>query len=92
MQSIKQMMGINGQISGCPFLNQMTAPQPAGLPSMEEQKAYYEALQKIDWNDVKTDLKKLMHESQEWWPADYGHYGGFFIRMAWHASGTYRSR
>ena len=77
---------------GCPFIHAQT-PQPLsvkGLPSKEEQEAYFRALQEIDWNAVKADLKKLMQTSQDWWPADYGHYGGFFIRMAWHATGTYR--
>jgi catalase-peroxidase len=53
--------------------------------------SYAEAFKSIDYDGLKRDLTALMTDSQSWWPADYGHYGPFFIRMAWHAAGTYRT-
>mgnify|MGYP001402260627 FL=1 len=52
---------------------------------------YRSEFEKLDYDSLKKDLNDLMTDSQEWWPADYGHYGPFFIRMTWHAAGTYRS-
>jgi len=51
---------------------------------------YRAAFNSLDLNAVKADLAKVMTDSQEWWPADFGHYGGLFVRMAWHSAGTYR--
>ncbi|MEN3972707.1 catalase/peroxidase HPI [Sphingomicrobium sp. XHP0235] len=58
---------------------------------MGEDYDYPAAFLKLDYKALKADIKALMTDSQEWWPADYGHYGPFFIRMAWHAAGTYRT-
>ncbi|HIE49409.1 MAG TPA: catalase/peroxidase HPI [Gammaproteobacteria bacterium] len=52
---------------------------------------YGEAFKQLDYDALKKDLNDLMTDSQDWWPADYGHYGAFFIRMTWHAAGTYRT-
>ena len=61
-------------------------PDPMG-----EDFNYAEAFEKLDYQALKRDLTALMTDSQPWWPADYGNYGPFFIRMAWHAAGTYRT-
>ena len=64
--------------------------QPASDP-MGEEFDYAEAFKSLDMEALKKDLTDLMTDSQDWWPADYGHYGGLFIRMTWHAAGTYRT-
>ena len=68
------------------LLGQNGAANPMG-----EDFNYAMAFKKLDYAALKADLTALMTDSQAWWPADYGHYGPFFIRMAWHAAGTYRT-
>jgi catalase-peroxidase len=63
---------------------------PASNP-MDANFNYAQAFKKLDYAALKQDLKALMTTSQDWWPADWGHYGGLFIRMTWHAAGTYRT-
>ncbi|MBK7033519.1 MAG: catalase/peroxidase HPI [Ignavibacteria bacterium] len=58
---------------------------------MDERFSYAEEFKSLDYAALKNDLRALMTDSQDWWPADWGHYGGLFIRMAWHAAGTYRT-
>ena len=57
---------------------------------MDADFNYREAVRQLDFDAVKTDLHTLMTDSQEWWPADWGHYGGLMIRLAWHSAGSYR--
>src|SRR5476651_649975 len=63
---------------------------PASDP-MAEDFNYAEAFKSLDVKAVKLDIFALMIQSQDWWPADFGHYGPLFIRMAWHSAGTYRT-
>ena len=58
---------------------------------MDSDFDYSTAFKSLDYKALKSDINALMIDSQDWWPADYGHYGPFFIRLAWHAAGTYRT-
>jgi catalase-peroxidase len=63
---------------------------PASCP-MEADFDYREAVRTLDVESLRADLAELMTRSEPWWPADYGHYGPLFVRMAWHSAGTYRT-
>ena len=85
---------------GTPKSNQFWWPERVDLSPLRQHGAesdpmgedfdYAEAFKTLDLEAVKKDLEKVMTDSQDWWPADYGHYGPFFIRMAWHSAGVYR--
>ena len=69
----------------------MLSQNGAQANPMDKAFNYAEEFKKLDLKALKKDLEDLMTDSQEWWPADYGHYGGLFVRMAWHSAGTYRT-
>jgi len=76
-------------LAGCPFAGHAELPRRGQAP-FHHKLAYEEALNKIDWNAVKQDIKTVLKDSKDFWPADFGNYGPFMIRQAWHCAGSYR--
>lgn len=92
MKSISNMKATSNSDWWPNQLNLSMLRQNAALSSpMGEDFNYIEEFNSLDYEALKNDIRKVLTESQDWWPADYGNYGGLFIRMAWHSAGTYRT-
>ncbi|MFA5985713.1 MAG: catalase/peroxidase HPI [Methylococcaceae bacterium] len=100
MSAISAGVSVSAWADGVPKLNQFWWPDQLDLSPLRQHAAesnpygndfdYAKAFQTLDLEAVKNDIKTVLTSSQDWWPADYGNYGPFFIRMAWHGAGTYR--
>ncbi len=94
LKTTAQMLGQRGYTNRDWWPNQLDLSplrQHSSLSNpMGESFDYRKAFNSLDYKALKNDLKAVLKNSQDWWPADYGHYGGLFIRMAWHSAGTYR--
>jgi catalase-peroxidase len=92
MKSISNMKATSNSDWWPNQLNLSMLRQNSSLSNpMGEDFNYIEEFNSLDYEALKNDIREVLTESQDWWPADYGHYGGLFIRMAWHSSGTYRT-
>ncbi|MBK8492962.1 MAG: catalase/peroxidase HPI [Saprospirales bacterium] len=92
MKSISNMKATSNSDWWPNQLNLSMLRQNASLSNpMGEDFNYIEAFNSLDYEALKKDIREVLTESQDWWPADYGNYGGLFIRMAWHSAGTYRT-
>lgn len=89
MEMEKPKRGKKKDFEACPGL--FTGTPPGNVEKIPSAQEYDAALQALDLDAVKADLEKLMTDSHACWPADWGHYGPFFVRLAWHCSGTYRN-
>ena len=100
MNAVSQCPVINGGVRSASITNKDWWPNALNLDILHQHDTktnpmgidfnYREEVKKLDFEALKRDLQTLMTDSQEWWPADWGHYGGLMIRMAWHAAGSYR--